>query len=95
MTDLIDRKAAIVAIETKGRDRGMTVPNICNYREIVQAVQHVDAVPVVRCKDCKFSASCIFERDDKVLVCKVWNDCTPPDGYCYHAERKEDEPHDP
>ncbi len=58
----------------------------------------VDAVPVVRCKDCKH-----FEKDqwgkagDLPLitahcVCKKWGNgcCTDEDGYCFLGEEKGD-----
>ena len=56
-------------------------------------------IDVIRCRDCKY-----FERDSWARVngiplivaheiCRKWGDgCkTSPDGYCFMAERKEDE----
>lgn len=52
----------------------------------IEAAQTVDAVPVVRCKDC---ARCITYRG--VTFCNKWR--TFPevelDGFCSYAERKE------
>ena len=60
------------------------------YSECVQyAVQKmptVDAVPVVRCKDCKsFSHGYCRFLDAKFVR---------PEGYCYWGERKDGEAHD-
>ena len=61
-----------------------------------------DYVPVVRCRDCKY-----FEVKDQwgnfggvpilaasnVPTCNRWSDgcITSPDGYCYLAERRDDD----
>lgn len=46
----------------------------------------VDAVPVVLCKDCKW-------WNDGKQECIEWYDSpyAPADGYCFRAERKEEE----
>lgn len=46
--------------------------------------QPVDAVPVVRCEDCKW-----YDKHDK--RCKVWNHGVLSIGYCYRGEEREDE----
>lgn len=40
----------------------------------------IDAVPVVRCKDCK-------EYIYPAGVCKYWNRPVSCDGYCYHGAK--------
>lgn len=56
--------------------------------EILEALPTVDAVPVIRCKDCKY-AKCIEQNDD-------WWECSHDkrvmhgDGFCSWAERKEE-----
>lgn len=48
----------------------------------------VDAVPVVRCKECKH-----MRRDNVGVFCKVWhgyNGCGE-DGFCSYGERRTDE----
>jgi len=49
----------------------------------VMSAPTVDAVPVIRCKDCKW-----WSAD----TCMEWYDTpyTPADGYCFRAERKEE-----
>ena len=57
----------------------------------------VDAVPVIRCKDCKYYETDHFENFNGIPlivaheICMRWGDgCnTSPDGYCFMAERKE------
>ena len=55
----------------------------------IEAAQTVDAVPVVRCRECKFRGTddCIFhikgEPADEELLLKLDND------FCSYGERKE------
>lgn len=48
----------------------------------------VDAVEVVRCKDCRFFED---EDEDGDCWCYCHNDITCRDGYCSWGERREDE----
>lgn len=45
----------------------------------------VDAVPVIRCKDCKH-----WNANNDTHRCFVWCVYTCSDGYCHRAERKEE-----
>lgn len=49
----------------------------------------IDAVPVVRCKDCKFMTL----ADGGMRFCIVWHGMTGmgDDGFCSYGERKEGE----
>ena len=60
----------------------------CYEVRIARGMPIVDAVPVVRCKDCKW-----FEPEDEDGDCWCYcdNDITCRDGYCSWGERKEDE----
>lgn len=53
--------------------------------QIIDEEPTIDAVPVVRCKDCKFFVSDMewCEADDEHP--------TRPDAFCSRAERREDE----
>ena len=42
----------------------------------------VDAVPVVRCEDCKY-----YDGEYHYCANDVW---ARPNGYCHHGERRED-----
>jgi len=48
----------------------------------------VDAVEVVRCKDCRF-----FEDEDYYgnCYCEEWGNITNANGYCHDAKRRTDE----
>lgn len=54
--------------------------------EIIEAQKPEDIVNVVRCKDCKW-------WNDGKQECIEWYDSpyAPADGYCFRAERKEEE----
>ena len=47
----------------------------------------IDAVPVVRCRECKLHTSSAFYPD--MLFCQEHGRYVDPDGYCYLGERKE------
>lgn len=52
----------------------------------------VDAVPVIRCTDCKYAE----HEDDGDIMCTFWDFCdcnhhVLGNGYCDRAERKDDE----
>lgn len=56
------------------------------YREVVDGIRAaptVDAVPVVRCRDCKHMC-----RDNVGMFCKVWNGYNGCgyDGFCNYGE---------
>ena len=50
----------------------------------------IDAVPVVRCKDCKNYRQNPYSGEDDVW-CMCWSDWVPtePDDFCSYGERKE------
>ena len=49
---------------------------------IIESAPSIDAVPVVRCKNCE-------HRDRHGHRCKVWNHGINVEDFCSHAERKE------
>ena len=57
----------------------------------VQNQPTIDAVAVVRCKDCKWCAE-DYDTDGNVpyWTCKNWDCGTDADGFCHEAERKTD-----
>ena len=65
-------------------------------REALGRVESVDAVPVIRCKDCKhygFTDNRIPE--EQVWWCYFWDDVRSPDAYCSDGERKDGNDHEP
>ena len=53
----------------------------------IEQAPTVDAVPVVRCRECKKHGSSAFYPD--MLFCRECRRYVDPDGYCYLGERKE------
>ena len=104
MDDLISRQTSVLTLLEKGQNSRryklgeIWELNFDEIREALEPVPSVDAVEVVRCKDCIY-----FELDHWVNVngqplivaheiCAAWGGgCkTIPDGYCNMGERKED-----
>ena len=52
----------------------------------------VDAVPVIRCKDCKLSMSGIDKYNERYILCQLHERSygVIDDGFCNWAERKEE-----
>ena len=83
MARLIDADRAIEIV----RSQGISHPNayhLTNYATLIlREAPTVDAVPVVRCKDCAVP-------HNKYTGCPELNGLvTPPDFYCPFGERKE------
>lgn len=59
---------------------------------IVWNAPTVDAVPVIRCKDCKFSMSGIDKYNERYILCQLHERSygVIDDGFCSWAERKEE-----
>ena len=74
---LIDADRAIEIV----RDKGIAHPNayhLTNYTTLIlQEAPTVDAVPVVRCKDCKYFKTRLCENEDNY-----------DDWFCADGERK-------
>ena len=59
---------------------------------LIDDAKTVDAVEVVRCKDCKFYELKCYSDGKKRMCCEnnnaIWTD-TPPDAFCSYGERKD------
>ena len=91
MGRLIDADAAIRALNVASRgDSKDVIRNlvIC----FLLASPTVDAVPVIRCKDCKFSMSGIDKNSERYILCQLHERSygVTDDGFCMWAERKEE-----
>lgn len=87
MSDLISRRELfnkLAPVQTLGEAYG-----------IIQGMETVDAVPVVRCRDCKHWRNFVRSpiQDAVIKSGKLWkfcckvNEMMPEDGYCHRAER--------
>jgi len=106
--DLVFRKAAIAEIEEylQGLDSCISPDlKLDGYKNGLQVAIHalnelsaVDAVPVVRCKECKYAH---LNDDDQCKWCDRISALTdegdpimyqyfPPDWYCAYGEREDD-----
>lgn len=75
MADLIDRAALKIDAWKRLSDA---------VRDLDKAPA-VDAVPVVRCKDCKHVESVVTPYGER-WSCYAWDRYTYPDGYCQEGE---------
>ena len=103
MTDLIERND-LVEILKDARAAGCVDPyrngireNICDeFLEIIEdreMIPTVDAVPIIRCKDCKHMINCyrlvlIYDDDSSIRLRYRYLD-NIGSGFCSLAERKE------
>ena len=80
MADLISRSAAKAAI----RNKFQSIAERCKINEVLNSVSAVDAVPVVRCRDC------IYWKVN--MLTHFWKPCdvasTDKDWYCPCGKRR-------
>lgn len=87
MNDLISRAAAKEAIRNRIRGGATELARI--FKEI-DNVPAVDAVSVVRCKDCKYwDISCKSQYFDGWCFCGIQSNSAPPHWFCADGERRE------
>ena len=92
MGRLIDADAIEHCLVIGGRRHGKTIISEI-IRRAIQTAPTVDAVPVIRCKDCKY-----WYAGENINYCrKFWDDDGEPklyrctvDDFCSRAERKEE-----
>lgn len=88
MTEYIEREALIESVKSKH----IVITSITSaaeavqtqgrlFREAVDNAPAVDAVKVVRCKDCK-------HRNSAIDLCKWFDCCTDDDDFCSHGKKK-------
>lgn len=93
MSDLIDRQAAITAICEDGtwlESQGCTEITMCERKQrdadILSELPSVDAVEVVRCKDCVYSEGFPWSACPMLGTVKLKDD-----DFCSRGERKTDD----
>lgn len=94
MSRLIDADKMILRYQSHPNRHSKTYLSSISYEDVIDAVIYdleqeptVDAVPVVRCKDCKWYNTTASEKC--VAYDAFW--ATEPDDYCAWGERREDE----
>lgn len=84
MNDLISRQTAYDTLTEYYHHK--TEIQHQSLKEALSRVPPIDAVPVVRCKDCK------WWREETDHTCRKWGGASPrnANGYCDDGERKEE-----
>lgn len=54
----------------------------------IKSIPTIDAVPVVRCKDCEHFKKPLSLVNYQIGVCSIWEEIAKPDDYCSYAERR-------
>lgn len=95
MADLIDREALRTDIENAVVFSGRPGRNaeICGANKItarIDAAPAVDAVPVVRCRDCRHKTE--HPMGGHAVFCEVWAafNGMGDEGFCNYGEREEE-----
>lgn len=57
--------------------------------DLVDSVPAVDAVPVVRCKDCKYAFINSFSTASGIVLCSSSMKAMQQDDFCSYGERKD------
>ena len=84
------REEAIKVLRTESIELGGSATSVCRFWEALDmAVKALDAVPVVRCRECKY-----LEKDDGLkygrMCLKLGNSSLcHDDDFCSYGERKE------
>lgn len=87
MDDLISRAAAIARIDKCVALSGIGLEPVMAVRDIkalISVLPAVDAVPVVRCKDCMYFRPWRHDRGDDSR-CEFWNTEMGAEDYCSQA----------
>lgn len=57
------------------------------FEKHIEAAPTIDAVPVVRCKDCKNN---MLQSDSGIVICEIDIGLHPLNGFCSRGERGEE-----
>lgn len=64
---------------------------ISDMMDEIDSAPTIDAVPVVRCKDCRLTDEPIYEKDEHDYWCREHSLYVYEDDYCSYGERKSDD----
>lgn len=101
MSDLIERQAAITIPVTPKEDREYQTYNLDDAYELgwedlqnrIEQLPTVEAVPVVRCKDCKWwKINYSWDKNKRrICVIEAYEPLRKAEDFCSRGERREDE----
>ena len=90
------KKEAIKVLRTESVELGGNAVSVCRFLEALDmAVKALDAVPVVRCRECKHwqpsgsKAGNSFSDMEYIGGCEFTNYCRRESDFCSYGERKE------
>lgn len=86
--DLISRSAVHVAINSQIFDTEYP-SELDEIKRLINEIPAIDAVPVVRCKDCRNWGTGFAGETDKIKECKYACYMVGENGYCVYAEEKD------
>ena len=62
---------------------------IADVRAAINQAPEVDAVPVIRCRECEYWHDVTPANLKGYQYCHAFRDMMPKDGYCHKAQRRE------
>lgn len=91
MTELIDKRELLNALNAESmKHHKNNIPMVeHDFRELINKMPTVDAVPVVRCMDCKNNSWNVADDGDVWPYCDELKTFIHPYGYCAWGERKD------
>ncbi len=97
MSDLISRQDVIEKINERARETFSLAPGYEHYLSALHDVEYdlgqipiIDAVQVVRCRDCKWWGDLDPKNRYTDCYCHVVECSTEPEWFCADGERKQD-----
>lgn len=90
-TELIDKRMLIDALNRVAMFHHEThIPMVeHDFRELINNMPTVNAVPVVRCKDCKHYSHDVDANEGEWDCCRVYGMFVNPNDFCSEGERKD------
>lgn len=86
---LIDADALKFNFQYGYDDNGILLVPYRDAKKLIEAAKTVDAVPVVRCRDCKFAYINSFSAASGIALCTSSGQPMQQDDFCSYGERKE------
>lgn len=92
MPEYIDRQELLIAIGKEGAYRARKsetglARGLILAMQIAKKVEPADAIPVVRCAQCKYSEP--YSDSQSALTCREFGCTVPRDGFCHEGRRNQ------
>lgn len=90
---LIDADALIRIVQQSAQDAGLHFSDSQKFLRWLRNARTINAVPVVRCKDCKHwgTTDYAIAETERVKCCAYANYMIGANGYCAYGEVKDDD----